>query len=78
MTGTTWTWAELDDQGVELVQETERTLGADVVLVFAEGQPRAHGGIFGLVPADLDASQLECLRGVEQRVGAVAVAYSRA
>jgi len=32
----------------------------------------------GLRPADLDASQLECLQGLEKQVGAVAVAYQRA
>ena len=40
MTDTTWTWARLDKHGLDLVQEAEHTLGADVVLVYAEGAPR--------------------------------------
>jgi hypothetical protein len=79
MTDTTWKWASLDSKGLELVQETEQTLGADVVLVYAEGGPTADGGTRrGLRPAPLDASQLECLQGVERMLGAVAVAYQRA
>lgn len=74
----TWTWAELDEAALDLVHEAEQTLGADVVLVFTQGAPRANGGIFDLRPADLDASQLECLQGVEARIGGVAVAYQRA
>lgn len=76
MIETTWRWASLDDTGLELVREAERTIGADVVLVYAEGSPRADGATrLGLRPAPLDASQLECLRGMEERLGAVAVAY---
>jgi len=79
MTDTTWTWARLDKHGLDLVQEAEHTLGADVVLVYAEGAPRtATVARAGLRPADLDASQLECLQGLEKQVGAVAVAYQRA
>lgn len=78
MTETTWKWASLDDKALELVQEAERTIGADVVLVYAEGGPRADATRFGLRPAALDASQLECLQGMEQQVGAIAVAYQRA
>jgi hypothetical protein len=78
MTDTTWKWATLDEKGLELVQEAERTLGADVVLVYAEGGPRTDGRTReGLKPASLDLSALECLQGVEQRLGAVAVAYER-
>lgn len=79
MTDPTWRWATLDEQGLELVQEAERTIGADVVLVYAEGGPRTDGRTReGLAPASLDESQLECLQGMEQRLGAVAVAYHRA
>ncbi len=78
MTETTWKWANLDDKALELVLEAERTIGADVVLVYAEGGPRADATRFGLRPAALDASQLECLQGMERLVGAVAVAYQRA
>jgi hypothetical protein len=79
MTDNTWRWATLDERGLELVQEAERTIGADVVLVYAEGAPRTDGQTrAGLAPARLDASQLECLQGMEQLLGAVAVAYQRA
>ncbi len=77
MTETTWKWASLDAKGLELVQEAERTIGAEVVLVYAEGGPRADATRLGLRPASLDASQLECLQGMERMVGAVAVAYRR-
>jgi hypothetical protein len=79
MTDTTWKWASLDSKGLELVQEAERTIGADVVLVYAEGGPDADGRTRqGLRPAPLDPSQLECLQGMERMLGAVAVAYQRA
>lgn len=79
MTETTWTWARLDRAGLELLKETEQTLGADVVLVYAQGAPDAPAATrAGLRPASLDESQLECLRGVEAKVGGVAVAYQRA
>lgn len=79
MTETTWKWASLDDRALGLVQEAEATIGADVVLVYAQGGPRTDGRTrLGLRPATLDASQLECLQGMEQLLGAVAVAYQRA
>ena len=79
MADSTWTWARLDDRAVELVSEAERTIGADVVLVYTEGGPRTDGRTrLGLSPAALDASQLECLQGMERMLGAVAVAYQRA
>ena len=78
MTETAWTWARLDDRAVALVNEAEQTIGADIVLVYAEGGPRADATHLGLRPAPLDASQLECLQGMEQMIGGVAVAYQRA
>lgn len=79
MTDTTYRWATLDANGLELVQDAEKTLGADIVLAYAEGGPRTDPRLReGLKPAALDASQLECLQGVEQRLGVVAVAYQRA
>ena len=79
MTDATWKWASLDAKGLELVRETEQTLGADLVLVYAEGGPDTDGNTRkGLRPAPLDPSQLECLQGVERLIGAVAVAYQRA
>ena len=78
MTDTTWKWATLDTEGLDLVQDAENTLGADIVLAYSEGAPRTDPRLrAGLMPAALDASQLECLQGVEQRLGVVAVAYQR-
>ncbi len=74
-----WNWAPLDERALALVQETEQTIGADVVLVYVAGAPLADPATrAGLAPAALDESQLECLRGVERMVGGVAVAYQRA
>lgn len=79
MTDTIWRWAPLDATGLELVQEAERSLGADVVLAYAEGKPRTDGRLReGLRPASLDSDQLALLQGVEQQLGVVAVAYQRA
>jgi hypothetical protein len=72
----TWTWADLDDRAVALIEETERTLEAGYVVVYRETEDESD------LPAELhlhakalDESQLDCLRGVEQLVGGVAVAY---
>jgi hypothetical protein len=74
-----WNWARLDRQGIALVQETEATLGADIVLAYAQGAPLADPSTrAGLAPASLTESELECLQGIEQRLGIVAVAYTRA
>lgn len=79
MNETGWSWAPLDQNGIALVQEAEQTLGADIVLVYAPGAPTASPGTrAGLQPATLDESQLECLRGVEEKTGGIAVAYKRA
>jgi hypothetical protein len=74
-----WHWARLDREGIALVQETEGALGADIVLAYGPGGPVADAAILaGLAPAPLNESQLECLQGVESKLGIVAVAYSRA
>jgi hypothetical protein len=76
MTEAIWTWAHLDAHGIELVEEAERTLGADFVVVYAEGDPRRDmPAQLPFTAAPLDESQLECLRGLESQVGGVAVAY---
>ncbi len=72
-------WASLDERGLGLVVEAERTLGADVVLVYGSAEARPDSATrVGLRPAPLDATQLECLQGLEQMLGGVAVAYQRA
>jgi hypothetical protein len=75
---TAWYWARLDRQGIDLVKETEGSLGADIVLAYGQGGPLADASILaGWEPAPLTESELECLQGVEQKLGIVAVAYRR-
>ena len=73
-----WSLAELEPAQVELVHEAERTLDTDVVLAYAPTRwgtvdPETVGE--GLTPVELEPSQLECLQGLERRVGGVLVAY---
>jgi hypothetical protein len=75
------TLADLDARGTALVAEAERTLDTDIVLVYA---PTRWGSVDPetvaaeyLHPVELEASQLECLQGLETMVGGVAVAYRR-
>lgn len=73
-----WNYADLEPEQVALVIEAERTLDADVVVAY---EPSAWGTIAaewmppGLRPAGLEASQLECLQGLERMVDGVLVAY---
>jgi len=73
-----WTWAQLDERQMQAVQEAERTLGADYVLAY---QPSGGGGTRtpagALRAAALNESQLECLQGLEQQIGATLVAYEK-
>jgi hypothetical protein len=79
MNDSSWSWARLDRQGIALVQETEATLAADIVLAYAQGAPLADASTrTGLAPASLTESELECLHGVERKLGIVVVAYTRA
>jgi hypothetical protein len=79
---TGWSYAELGPDQLALVAEAERTLDADVVMVY---RPSARDTVDpeivtadGLRPTALEPSQLEVLRGLETRVGGVMVAYRRA
>lgn len=76
-----WSYADLGPEQLALVVEAERTLDTDVVMVY---RPSAWGTVDpelvtadGLRPVELEPSQLECLRGLEERVGGVMVAYRR-
>ncbi|HET7496321.1 MAG TPA: hypothetical protein VFJ80_12830 [Candidatus Limnocylindrales bacterium] len=78
MAAAQWTLADLEPAQLDLVHEAERTLDTDVVLAYAPTRwgtidPEAVG--VGLAPVDLEASQLECLQGLERMVGGVLVAY---
>ena len=72
-----WNWAELNDEQMELLKETEETLGADIVLAFKSGQGELVGAQADMAPAELDESQLECLMGAEGKMNAVLVAYRK-
>ena len=76
-----WTFAPLDPAKLALVNEAERTLDTDIVMVYS---PSRYGVVDeetlaeqGLAPVALEPSQLECLQGLERMVGGVAVAYKR-
>ncbi|HSO01862.1 MAG TPA: hypothetical protein VLS46_05005 [Gaiellaceae bacterium] len=76
-----WSYAELGPEQLALVAEAERTLDTDVVMVY---RPSDWGTVDiervtadGLRPVELESSQLECLQGLEERVGGVMVAYKR-
>lgn len=78
MAAAEWTLADLEPAQLELVHEAERTLDTDVVLAYS---PTRWGTVdpdsigTGLAPVELEASQLECLQGLERMVGGVLVAY---
>ena len=75
-----WTFADLAPDQLDLLNEAERTLDTDIVMAYA---PSRWGTVDpdtvadGLRPVDLEASQLECLQGLERMVGGVLVAYRR-
>lgn len=80
MTTGGWSFADLEAEQVALVVEAERTLDTDLVMAYAPSawgtiDPEAVGD--GLAPAELEASQLEYLQGLERKVGGVLVAYRR-
>lgn len=76
-----WNWADLTEQQVEMLQEAERTLGAEILIAFQRSsRPNVWSGWFsrsGLTVAPLNDSQLECLQGLEQKMGSVVVAYQQ-
>ena len=76
-----WSYAELGPDGLALVDEAERALGTDIVMVY---RPSSWGTVdpetvadYGLTPDELAPDQLEHLRRLEARVGGVMVAYRR-
>ncbi len=82
MAGSAWTFADLDGRQLELVRLAERTLPADVVMVYEETDDAvsvdASTAVRGLQPVSLAPDELECLQGLERQVDGVAVAYRRA
>jgi hypothetical protein len=79
--GNGWTFADLSTDQVALVAETERSLGADVVMVFRSGASSwadiERIAQEGFAPDPLEPAQLERLQALERQLGAVAVAYRR-
>ena len=82
MAGSGWTFADLDKSHLELVRLAERTLPADVVMVYEEGgtglAPDPARAVADLQPVPLAPDELECLQGLERQVEGIAVAYRRA
>jgi hypothetical protein len=73
-----WSYADLEPAQIDLIHEAERTLGTDVVMAYKPGRwgwvdPDAIGD--ALRPVELEASQLEYLQGLEQKIDGVLVAY---
>jgi hypothetical protein len=77
MSNHNWTWAQLDERQMQALQEAERTLGADYVLAYQTGEGSTRAAAEALHAAPLNDSQLECLQGLEQQLGATLVAYKK-
>ena len=79
--GKRWKIAQLSGEQIHMIQEAERGLGADYLVVFKEdagGTPDMQFPTASMVaPAALDPGQVECLQGLERALDAVAVAYRR-
>ncbi len=60
-----WTLSHLSSDQERLLKEAEATLGGKVLLAYEPSQVEA---------AALDESQLECLQGLEQKLGMAVVA----
>jgi hypothetical protein len=65
----TWTMAHLTPDQERSLKEAEANLGAGVLLAFQKSDA---------VPTQLTPSQLECLHGLEERLGLVIVAVQPA
>ncbi|MCL4371533.1 MAG: hypothetical protein M1380_11625 [Chloroflexi bacterium] len=64
-----WTLSRLSDEDERLLKEAEATLGGKVLLAYEPDQVAA---------ARLNESQLECLQGLEQKLGMAVVAVEPA
>lgn len=64
-----WVLAKLSDQQLEEVKEAERTLGSPLnILAFRQVDSKV---------AQLNGSQLDCLQGLEKKLGLALVAYNK-
>lgn len=74
-----WQLAKLDDEQLAVVRQAEQSLQLDYLLVYRDSDSDAAvAPPAGLRPARLSDSEMECLRGMEHNLGAVAVAYAHA
>lgn len=70
MAGKLYVLANLNNEQLEQVKEAERTLIPDIeILAFKSADSEV---------ARLNPSQLECLQGLEQKLGLTLVAYRKA
>ncbi len=69
MSGKVFVLANLDDEQLNEVKEAEKTLASDIeILAFKSAQTDV---------AHLNASQVECLQGLEQKLGLTLIAYTK-
>jgi hypothetical protein len=81
MSDNAWTWANLSSQQRQMLAEAEKALGADFLLAFQHPDASASN-IVNTPPKNIEAapltdSQLECLRGLEEQLHTVVVAYQK-
>ncbi len=60
-----WTLTHLTPEQEQLLKEAESTLGANLLLAFSDGQVEL---------SQLNESQLECLKGLEDKLGMTVLA----
>ena len=81
MSSTAWDWANLKPEQLKELKEGEATLALKPVRLLAyqpAQQPKVQQkkvAEAGLQVAALNASQLECLEGLEKKLSSVVVAY---
>jgi hypothetical protein len=79
MSGNQWSWAQLNGEQLDDLKEAERTLGARLLLAYkSDAQAKVQGEQFsknGMQVAPLNDSQVECLAGLEKKIGSVVIAY---
>lgn len=78
-----WFFARLDQDQLSMLRHAERTLGSetDVLLAYQEVRTTAEMPEVtdnGLRVAPLNDSQVECLQGLEKKLGTLVIAYQQA
>jgi hypothetical protein len=73
---TTYALARLTPEQESLLREAEETLGGGILLAYSRsGEPTGERGPDSVLQySELNASQLECLEGLERQLGLVVVA----